>query len=59
MDSRNAVKLVDFVDSVDVSGSSEINILSQSSDNDFFSGSTHDFLKTSINNILFFGTFKK
>jgi len=52
MNPRNAVKLMQLVDSVDVSSCSQIDIFGQRCSNHLLSGSTHNFLQTCVNYIL-------
>jgi len=52
MDTRNAVKLVQFVDSIHVSCSPEVDVFRESSRNDLLRGRTHDFFQSSIDYIL-------
>jgi hypothetical protein len=50
---------VDFVDGIDVGGSSKIDILGQGSVDNFISGRRHNLFQTSIDNIELSGSFKK
>ena len=59
MNSWDAIKLVKFVYGVDVSSSSEVDILGQSSRYDLLCGTAHNLLQTGVDNILLSGTFQK